>query len=81
MTNAFTRSQDFATPLPTAVASGSGWPRANRPLFTAVADANGDVKTDLWAAGGDAQLCFYPNISGSGVIVGTSGWNNFQALN
>ncbi|MER5619259.1 hypothetical protein [Streptomyces sp. NPDC002215] len=44
-------------------------------------DANGDAKTDLWATGGDAQLYFYPNISGSGVIVGTSGWNDFQALN
>ncbi|MFF3788011.1 hypothetical protein [Streptomyces sp. NPDC001933] len=66
---------------PTAVAIGSGWTRTNRPLFTAVPDANGDAKTDLWATGGDAQLYFYPNISGSEVIVGTSGWNDFQTLN
>ncbi|MFE3941298.1 FG-GAP repeat domain-containing protein [Streptomyces sp. NPDC059118] len=66
---------------PASVAIGSGWTRTNRPLFTAVPDANGDAKSDVWATGGDAQLYFYPNISGSGVAVGTSGWNNFQALN
>ncbi|MFF9569881.1 FG-GAP repeat domain-containing protein [Streptomyces sp. NPDC014685] len=65
---------------PASITIGSGWTRTNRPLTTAVPDADGDAKTDIWATGGDARLYFYPNISGSGVAVGTSGWQNFQAL-
>ncbi|MEV8454688.1 FG-GAP-like repeat-containing protein [Streptomyces sp. NPDC052095] len=63
-----------------SVAFGTGWTPANRPLLTAVPDADGDGKADVWATGGTDQLYFYPNISGSGVSVGTAGWLGFQAL-
>ncbi|MFI9624501.1 hypothetical protein [Streptomyces sp. NPDC052042] len=65
---------------PASVVIGSGWSRANRPLLTAVPDADGDAKADIWATGGDTQLCFHSNISGSGVSVSTSGWQSLQSL-
>ncbi|MFJ9106449.1 VCBS repeat-containing protein [Streptomyces sp. NPDC102283] len=58
---------------------GSGWTRAHRPLVTAFPDAGSDGKVDVFATGDD-KLYLYPNISGSGVVVGTSGWLDFQAL-
>ncbi|MFF1644200.1 hypothetical protein [Streptomyces sp. NPDC058240] len=63
-----------------SVVLGTGWTPANRPLITAVPDADGDAKADVWATGGNDQFYFYPNISGSGVAVGTAGSLGFQTL-
>ncbi|SNB89345.1 hypothetical protein SAMN02745831_05636 [Streptomyces sp. PgraA7] len=65
---------------PQSTVIGSGWTRSHRPLVTAVPDAGSDNKTDVFATGGDDKFYLYPNISGSGVAVGTSGWLDFQAL-
>ncbi|MER7696583.1 FG-GAP-like repeat-containing protein [Streptomyces sp. NPDC096095] len=59
---------------------GSGWTRSHRPLITAVPDANSDNNVDIFATGGDDKFYLYPNISGSGIAVGSSGWLDFQAL-
>ncbi|MFD4374322.1 FG-GAP repeat domain-containing protein [Streptomyces sp. NPDC058486] len=59
---------------------GVGWTVANRPLFTAVPDANGDGKSDLWATSGDGKLLFYSNPAGVGTVVGNGGWSEFQSL-
>ncbi|MFE3071580.1 VCBS repeat-containing protein [Streptomyces sp. NPDC059247] len=59
---------------------GTGWTPANRPLFTAVPDANGDGTPDIWSTTGDGTLHFYPNSLGSGRMVGTGGWSGFQDL-
>ncbi|MFS0692853.1 FG-GAP repeat domain-containing protein [Streptomyces nitrosporeus] len=59
---------------------GSGWTSSNRPLYTAFPDVGSDNKADIFATGGDGKLYLYPNISGSGVVVGTSGWLDFQAI-
>ncbi|WP_435973518.1 hypothetical protein [Streptomyces sp. Qhu_M48] len=64
----------------TATVIGTGWTPANRPLFTAVPDANGDGTSDIWSTGGDGKLYFYPNALGAGTIVGTGGWGSFQDL-
>ncbi|WP_274031968.1 VCBS repeat-containing protein [Streptomyces sp. MMBL 11-1] len=63
-----------------SAAIGTGWTRAYRPLVTAFPDASSDGKADIFATGGDDKLYLYPNLSGSGVAVGTSGWLDFQAL-
>lgn len=59
---------------------GTGWTATNRPLFTAVPDANRDGTSDLWATTGGGQLYFYPNALGAGTLVGTGGWTPFQNL-
>ncbi|MEU3401362.1 FG-GAP repeat domain-containing protein [Streptomyces filamentosus] len=59
---------------------GVGWTVANRPLFTAVPDANGDGKSDLWATSGDGKLHFYSDPAGGGTVVGNGGWSEFQYL-
>ncbi|MER5982260.1 hypothetical protein [Streptomyces sp. NPDC001787] len=64
----------------TSTVIGSGWTSANRPLLTAVPDAGSDNKADIWTTGGDGSLYLYPNLSGSGVVVGTDGWLDFQAI-
>lgn len=66
---------------PTSTVIGSGWTRTFRPLLTAFPDAGTDNKADIFATGEDGKLYVYPNLSGSGVIVGTSGWLDFQAIN
>lgn len=66
---------------PDSVVIGTHWTASNRPLMSAVPDANGDGKSDMWATGGDGKLYFYASILGSGVVVGNSGWANFRALN
>ncbi|MFF3979177.1 VCBS repeat-containing protein [Streptomyces sp. NPDC001828] len=65
---------------PTSVVVGTNWTPANRPLFTAVPDANGDAKPDIWSTGGDGRLYFYPSIEGAGTAVGTGGWSGFQQI-
>ncbi|CAM5672821.1 hypothetical protein [Streptomyces badius] len=65
---------------PQSTVIGSGWTQSHRPLVTAVPDAGSDNKTDVFATGGDDKFYLYPNISGSGVAVGTQGWLDFQAL-
>ncbi|MFB9513610.1 FG-GAP-like repeat-containing protein [Streptomyces purpureus] len=65
---------------PASVVIGRSWTAANRPLLTAVPDADGDGKADLWATGGDSKLYSYSDLSGSGVVVGIGSWSNFQAL-
>ncbi|WP_406133054.1 FG-GAP-like repeat-containing protein [Streptomyces zaomyceticus] len=64
----------------TSTVIGTGWTKANRPLFTAVPDANGDGTPDIWSTTGEGQLYFYPNAVGSGTVVGTGGWSSFQDL-
>ncbi|WP_239076522.1 VCBS repeat-containing protein [Streptomyces sp. SID9913] len=64
----------------TSLVIGSSWTRAYRPLVTAFPDADSDNKADVIATGGDGKLYLYPNISGSGLAVGTSGWLDFQAM-
>lgn len=59
---------------------GTSWTPANRPLFTAVPDANGDGTADIWSTTGEGTLFFYPNALGSGRMVGTGGWDEFQDL-
>ncbi|MFD9046374.1 DNRLRE domain-containing protein [Streptomyces zaomyceticus] len=59
---------------------GTSWTPANRPLFTAVPDANGDGTADIWSTTGEGTLFFYPNALGSGRMVGTGGWDGFQDL-
>lgn len=69
--------------LGTAAASsviGTGWTPTNRPLITAVPDANGDNKADIWATNTAGQLLYYSNLAGSGTTVGTGGWKDFQSL-
>lgn len=65
---------------PAATVIGTGWTATYRPLFTAVPDATGDGKADIWATGSDANLYSYPNIQGSGVRVGTGGWSAIRAI-
>ncbi|MFD6280616.1 VCBS repeat-containing protein [Streptomyces sp. NPDC060209] len=65
----------------TSTVIGSGWTRTYRPLLTAFPDAGSDNKADIFATGEDGKLYVYPNLSGTGVAVGTSGWLDFQALN
>lgn len=65
---------------PTSTVIGNGWTRAHRPLLTAVPDADSDNTADIFATGGDDKLYFYPNLSGSGVAVGSSGWLDFRAI-
>ncbi|MFF5280518.1 VCBS repeat-containing protein [Streptomyces sp. NPDC013171] len=64
----------------TASVIGTSWTTANRPLLTAVPDANGDGTADIWATTGEGTLFFYPNALGSGRMVGTGGWGAFQGL-
>ncbi|MEV5687468.1 VCBS repeat-containing protein [Streptomyces sp. NPDC052164] len=64
----------------TSTVIGTGWTRTNRPLLTAVPDAGSDNRADIWTTGGDGKLYVYPNLSGSGVVVGTDGWLDFQAI-
>ncbi|WP_240449939.1 FG-GAP-like repeat-containing protein [Streptomyces sp. S1] len=64
----------------TSVVIGTSWTGANRPLFTAVPDADGDGTPDIWATTGDGKLYFYPNSLGSGTMVGIGGWTPFQDL-
>ncbi|WP_063739432.1 VCBS repeat-containing protein [Streptomyces sp. SS] len=64
----------------TATRIGTGWTTTNRPLITAVPDANGDGTSDIWTTGGDGVLYFYPNTLGTGVNVGSGGWTAFQDL-
>ncbi|MGW4723041.1 FG-GAP repeat domain-containing protein [Streptomyces sp. NPDC004292] len=61
-------------------AIGSSWTTVNRPLLTAVPDANKDGTPDLWATGSDGKLYFYPNSLGAGTVVGSGGWLSFQDL-
>ncbi|MBD0745306.1 hypothetical protein [Streptomyces sp. CBMA152] len=65
---------------PAATVIGTSWTPAYRPLFTAVPDANGDGRPDLWSTGGDGKLYFYSDIQGGGTEVGLGGWRNFQNL-
>ncbi|MFE9127278.1 FG-GAP-like repeat-containing protein [Streptomyces sp. NPDC007148] len=58
----------------------TGWTNTFRPLYTAVPDGGIDGRADIWATGSDGKLYLYSNLSGSGVAVGTSGWQNFQAI-
>ncbi|RSS43114.1 VCBS repeat-containing protein [Streptomyces sp. WAC08241] len=62
------------------VVIGTNWTGANRPLFTAVPDANGDGTPDIWATTADDKLYFYPNSLGAGTAVGTGGWKGFLDL-
>lgn len=64
----------------TSTVIGTGWTNTNRPLLTAFPDAGSDNKADIFATGSDDKLYVYPNLAGSGVIVGTSGWLDFQAI-
>ncbi|MFC7965124.1 FG-GAP repeat domain-containing protein [Streptomyces cinereoruber] len=64
----------------TSVVIGTSWTGTNRPLFTAVPDANGDGTPDIWATTGDDMLYFYPNSLGSGKAVGLGGWKGFLDL-
>ncbi|MFE5911447.1 FG-GAP repeat domain-containing protein [Streptomyces wedmorensis] len=68
------------TTAATATRIGTGWTTTNRPLITAVPDANGDGTSDIWTTGGDGVLYFYPNTLGTGVNVGSGGWTGFQDL-
>ncbi|MFE7517843.1 FG-GAP repeat domain-containing protein [Streptomyces halstedii] len=65
---------------PASTVIGTGWTSAHRPLFTAFPDAGSDNKADIFATGSDDKLYLYSNLSGTGVVVGTSGWGNFQAI-
>ncbi|MEU2117129.1 FG-GAP-like repeat-containing protein [Streptomyces sp. NPDC016459] len=64
----------------TSTVIGTAWTTTNRPLFTAVPDANGDGTSDIWSTSGDGRLYFYPNALGAGTVVGTGGWSSFQDL-
>ncbi|HBF83658.1 MAG TPA: hypothetical protein DD420_28160, partial [Streptomyces sp.] len=64
----------------TSTVIGTGWTSAHRPLLTAFPDAGTDNKADIFATGSDSNLYLYSNLSGTGVIVGTGGWGNFQAI-
>ncbi|MFF0425912.1 VCBS repeat-containing protein [Streptomyces sp. NPDC004520] len=64
----------------TATRIGTGWTAANRPLFAAVPDANGDGTSDIWATTGEGTLYFYPNALGAGTLTGNGGWGGFQDL-
>ncbi|MEU9858923.1 VCBS repeat-containing protein [Streptomyces sp. NPDC047974] len=59
---------------------GSAWTATNRPLLTAVPDANKDGTPDMWATSADGKLYFYPNALGSGTVVGLGGWTPFRDL-
>ncbi|MFH8725554.1 FG-GAP repeat domain-containing protein [Streptomyces termitum] len=59
---------------------GSAWTATNRPLFTAVPDADKNGTPDLWATTADGKLYFYPNALGAGTVVGTGGWTAFSDL-
>ncbi|MFI1592140.1 FG-GAP repeat domain-containing protein [Streptomyces halstedii] len=59
---------------------GTGWTSAHRPLLTAFPDAGSDNRADIFATGSDDKLYLYSDLSGTGVVVGTSGWLDFQAL-
>ncbi|MFJ6011267.1 FG-GAP repeat domain-containing protein [Streptomyces sp. NPDC092952] len=63
-----------------SVVLGTGWASADRPLIAAAPGAAGDSGAGLWATGSDDLLRFHPNTSGSGVVVGATGWLGFQAL-
>ncbi|MFE2283057.1 hypothetical protein ACFXDJ_02600 [Streptomyces sp. NPDC059443] len=58
----------------------SGWSSTQRPLLTAVPDANGDGRPDLWATTNMGGLLFLGNLTGDGVQVGTGGWQVFSQL-
>ncbi|MEU2432917.1 FG-GAP-like repeat-containing protein [Streptomyces sp. NPDC007861] len=60
---------------------GTGWTNTFRPLYTAVPDGGTDGKADIWATGSDTKLYLYSNLTGSGVTIGTGGWQNFQTIN
>lgn len=64
----------------TSTVIGTGWTTTNRPLLTAVPDANGDGTSDIWSTSGEGTLYFYPNATGSGTVVGSGGWSPFQDL-
>lgn len=59
---------------------GSSWTPANRPLLTAVPDANNDGTPDMWATSSDGKLYFYRGSVGAGTVVGSGGWTSFQDL-
>ncbi|MGW3087486.1 FG-GAP repeat domain-containing protein [Streptomyces sp. NPDC001108] len=63
-----------------SIVLGTGWAPADRPLIAAAPGGAGDSGAGLWATGSDDLLRFHPNISGSGVSVGTTGWLGLQAL-
>ncbi|MFJ1589781.1 VCBS repeat-containing protein [Kitasatospora albolonga] len=65
---------------PDSTVIGNGWTRTYRPLLTAFPDIGSDKKADILATGGDDKLYLYPNLSGGGVAVGSSGWLDFRAL-
>lgn len=63
-----------------ATVIGTNWTPANRPLFTAVPDTDGDAKADLWATTALGTLYFYSDSVGSGSEVGPGGWTPFQQI-
>ncbi|MFC4329508.1 FG-GAP repeat domain-containing protein [Streptomyces andamanensis] len=72
--------------LGTRVQIGTYWFPSNRPLITSGGDADNDGKPDLWATSPETGkgLYFYPAITptthGTPTLVGTNGWDAFQAL-
>ncbi|MFI6475978.1 hypothetical protein ACIBL5_37805 [Streptomyces sp. NPDC050516] len=70
----------------TATQIGTNWTAAHIPLLASGGDADNDNLPDLWATTTDnsAGLRFYPRITptthGTPIIVGTGGWNQFQAI-
>lgn len=64
----------------TSTVIGNGWTSTYRPLITAVPDAGSDNKADIFATGSDDKLYLYPNLAGSGVVLGSGGWLDFQTI-
>lgn len=70
----------------TRVQIATDWTAANRPLIASGGDADNDGKPDLWASSPETGkgLYFYPRVTSTGygapVLVGTSGWLDFQTL-
>ncbi|MGA5461619.1 VCBS repeat-containing protein [Streptomyces cellulosae] len=71
---------------PTRQQIGTNWGPTNRPLITSPTDTDGNGTPDLWATSPDTGkgLYFYPSITTTGhgtpVVVGSTGWLDFQAL-